>query len=178
MPMDSLERGIDRWGENMRETCARVLAAALMTGAIATVVWMSALAGTPNDTITPLAVPAAPPPASVTIRLETVKPPPKPVHRVPVRNAPRTRGAMAAAAVVASPLAAAHPRRAKRPARHLASTAPKPTAPAPAARAPVETVAVAPTPTAALPSDDNGKGNGNAYGHDKARGKGHEKHEE
>src|SRR5437588_2384463 len=42
MPMDPLIEVSTGQGENMRETCARVLAAALMTGAIAAVVAMSA----------------------------------------------------------------------------------------------------------------------------------------
>jgi hypothetical protein len=160
----------------MRETCARVLAAALMVGAIATVVWMSALAGTPNETTRPLTARAAPPPVSVIIRVEPVRPrpKPKPVRRTPVRIIRPTASVIAAATVVAKPLAAAHPRHVKRPTRHLASTTSTPTTPAPLAQAPVE--AATPAPTAALPSDEHG--NGHAYGHDKARDKEHEKHKE
>jgi hypothetical protein len=155
----------------MRETCARVLAAALMTGAIASVVWMSALAGTPNETARPLAAPAAPPPRSVTIRVKTVHAAPKKPAR-PFRPAPTAQVA-AATVVVARPLAASHPRRAKRQVRHLASAHAAPTAAAPA---PAEVQAPS-TPTVE-PVDEHGNGNGNGYGHDKARGKGHEKHED
>ncbi|MFL6029320.1 MAG: hypothetical protein ACJ74D_04750 [Gaiellaceae bacterium] len=158
----------------MRETCARVLAAALMVGAIATVVWMSALAGTPNEPTRPLAAPAAPPPVSVVIRVEPVRPRPKPVRRAPVRVARPSGRVTAGATVVAKPLAAAHPRHVKRPKRHLASTTPTPTTPAPIPQATVEVAT--PTPTAAPPSDEHG--NGHAYGHDKARDKEHEKHKE
>ena len=158
----------------MRETCARVLAAALMVGAIATVVWMSALTGTPNETTRPLAAPAPPPPVSVIIRVEPVRPRPKPVRRTPVRVARPTASVIAAATVVSKPLAAAHPRHVKRATRQLASTTSTPTTPAPVPKAPVEIAT--PAPTGALPSDEHG--NGHAYGHDKARDKEHEKHKE
>ena len=159
----------------MRETCARVLAAALMTGAIATVVWMSALAGTPDETIRPLAAPAAPRELSVTIRVKPAEAPKKRKKKDRrVQATPASADVAAATAVVARPLAAAHPRPAKRPTRHLAATTPKPTATTPT---PAPTVA-APVVSAPLvePLDDHG--NGHAYGHDKARGKGHEEHED
>src|SRR4051812_10062299 len=79
MPMHPLiEVSTDR-GRNMRETCARVLAGALLTAAMATVVGMPTLLGTPR-----LAGPrlAAPPPARErSVRL-TALPAPKRHPRV------------------------------------------------------------------------------------------------
>src|SRR4051812_38070176 len=57
MPMDPLIEVSTGQGGNMRETCARVLAAALMTGAIATVVGMSALFEMPREADRALVVP-------------------------------------------------------------------------------------------------------------------------
>src|SRR5437773_3945449 len=76
MPMNPLIEVSTDGGRNMRETCARVLAAALMTGAIATVVGMSAVLGTPSEAGQPIVAP----PSSVqrTVRL-TAKPAPR--HR-------------------------------------------------------------------------------------------------
>lgn len=161
----------------MRETCARVLAAALMTGTIASVVWMSALGGTPNQTIRPLAAPAAAPPLSVRIHVKPVQVRPKPVRRVRIARPATPSVRVATVTTVTSrPLAAAHPRRPKRPPRHLASAPP----PKAAAVPPTEAVPgeapqlIAPAPVETV--DDHG--NGHAYGHDKARGKGHEQHED
>jgi hypothetical protein len=44
-------------GKNMRETCARVLAAALLIGAIAAMAGVSALSGQPGQTGGPIAAP-------------------------------------------------------------------------------------------------------------------------
>ena len=156
----------------MRETCVRVLAAALMTGAIAAVVWMSALAGTPDETIRPLAAPAAARPPSVTIRVNAVSAPKPHVRRG--HRLPATTSVAAATAAIAGPLATVHPRRAKRPARHLAATTAKPSASAPPTKAPAAT----PVPSAPRLEPLDAHGNGHAYGHERARGKGHEKHEE
>src|SRR6266545_7884737 len=59
MPIDPLIEVATTGGRNMRETCARVLAAALMTGAIAAVVAMSALFETPSRPGRPIAAPAS-----------------------------------------------------------------------------------------------------------------------
>lgn len=153
----------------MRETCARALAAALMTGSIATLVWMSALAGTSDETMRPLATSALPPPPSVTIRVKAAKPRPKPVRRVAV--APPAAAIHSAPRTAVRQLVTVRPHRAKkRPARQLAATRP-------GAAAPTPTVVPAATPEVAeLPDEQHV--NGNAHGHDKARGKGHEKHED
>src|SRR6266545_1939771 len=62
----------------MRETCARVLAAALMTGAIASVVAMSALLNTPRDDGYALTTP----PSSLqrSVRVPALAAPPRPVR--------------------------------------------------------------------------------------------------
>src|SRR5947207_7116988 len=82
MPMNPLIEVSTDGGRNMRETCGRVLAAALMTGAIATVVGMAALSDTPSEAGRPIAAP----PSSLqhSVRL-TVQPAPR---RHP-RTAPR-----------------------------------------------------------------------------------------
>src|SRR5256714_15636798 len=75
MPMDPLIEVSTGQGGNMRQTCARVLAAALMTGAIFTVVGMSALFDTPREADRALVVP----PSSLQ-RTVRVKVPPAPRH--------------------------------------------------------------------------------------------------
>src|SRR6476660_9541864 len=74
MPMDPLIEVSTVGGKNMRETCARVLAAALMTGAIAIVVGMAAHLGAPSRLGGPIAVP--PSTLQRTIRL-TAQPRPR-----------------------------------------------------------------------------------------------------
>src|SRR6478736_6372939 len=75
MPMDPLIEVSTVGGKNMRGTCARVLAATLMTGAIAGVVGMAAHLGAPHQDGGPIAVP----PSSLqrTVRM-TARPVPKP----------------------------------------------------------------------------------------------------
>src|SRR5512142_2913591 len=57
MPMHPLNGVSAHGGRNMRETCARVVAAALLTAAIATVVGMSTLVDTPREPMRSIAAP-------------------------------------------------------------------------------------------------------------------------
>jgi hypothetical protein len=162
----------------MRETCARVLVAALMTGAIATVVAMSAMLGTPTEPRPPIAAP----PSSVqrTVRL-TAQLPPR--HR---RSAARlvtahTTHAQPRPEVVTRSLVVVRPHRVRRRAQHrqLATAKPQPAPPvtpaapavAPAAPAPAEP---APPPTGedAENGDESEPGHGHDHGHGHGHGRG------
>jgi hypothetical protein len=156
-------------GENMRETCARVLAAALMTGAIATVVGMSTWVDTPQEPTRSVAAPASSVQRSVrltaritprhrrNVATHTGYPAPRPAvvtHRLIVvrthRALPQTRQRRLAA--VPDPPAAAPP---------------EPTPPA--APTPVEAPAPA-DPSPVVPDTGPGPGRhgrGHAYGHEK-----------
>jgi hypothetical protein len=152
----------------MRETCARVLAAALLTGAIATVVAMAAHLNGPNEAGTPIAAPSSS--LQRTVRL-TARPLPR--HRsIAKLVTTHTRDVRQQAEVIHRSLVVVHRHRAQRrtppPHRELTASVPSPTttttvataptpAPAPATPPPVE----APAP---LPTHD---GRGHAYGHDK-----------
>ena len=161
----------------MRETCARVLAAALMTGAIAAVVWLSALGGMPSDSSAALAAPVWLPQRSVTIHVRPADPGPKRVQRAPVGQSVRH---VVRPAVASRRFVTIHTSRAKPTVRRrLTATKPKPAVPAPAAPAAVPAATPAPAPPAEAERDGGDEhGNGHAYGHDKSRGRGHEKHEE
>jgi hypothetical protein len=167
MPMHPLIEVSTPGGMNMRGTCARVLAAALMTGAIATVVGMGALFGAPSEASRPISAPPSSLQRSVRLtahltprhrqsatRLVTVHT----NHFRPVRQQPVNGLAVTRTHHVAP-----------RARRQLASV-PKPVA------APVSAPAVAPAPADPPPpvtseDDDQGKdhghGRGHAYGHDK-----------
>ena len=164
----------------MRETCARVLAAALMTGAIATVVGMSALFDTPTGVSRPIAAP----PSSLqrSVRVEVAA-----VHRrnrvEGIHTARRVSGP-ARPIVVARRLVVVRKHRSKPSHRSLASTQRKPPAPAPAPAAPAQPAVVPPPVEPAAPQaaasttehdDDN---HGHAYGHDKEHKHDHKGHEE
>jgi hypothetical protein len=169
MPMESLDRGIDRWGKNMRETCARVLAAALLIGTIAAVAGLSALSGQPGETGGPI---AAPPSAlQRTVRLTALSehrraPAAEHVTEPLVRSRAQSDVVTRSFVVVRRPvtprtrpsprrrLAASH--------RHAAVAVPVPVAP-PAAPAPAAT---APVPTE-VPADegDNDDRGGGGHGH-------------
>jgi hypothetical protein len=152
-----------RGGMNMRGTCARVLAAALMTGAIATVVGMGAFFGMSSEASRPISAPPSSLQRSVRLTAHLA-----PRHRA---SAPRLvtvhtnhfRPAVNGLAVTRTHHVAPRPR------RQLASV-PKPEAP------PVPAPVVAPAPAEPPPpvtneDDDQGKdhghGRGHAYGHDK-----------
>jgi hypothetical protein len=179
--MDPLNEVSTDGGRNMRETCARVLAAALMTGAIAAVVGLSALVGAPTDANPPLAAPRPVPERSVPIHVVPVRSRPHPVRRA---ETARRVSAPAPRAVVTRPLVLIHTSPAQPPRRHLATTKPKP-APTPAAPTPAATPPAAPTTAVGTPpapaaqaEDDDKEHHGHAYGHDKEHGNGHEKHED
>jgi hypothetical protein len=160
----------------MRETCARVLAAALLTGAIATVVGMSTLVGAPSQPGAPL---AAPP--STLERSVRLTPLPRPTQHV---SAPRlVTGhtivrprpvAVARRLVVVRP----HDVRPPSPRRELAAAKPAPALPpvvAPAAApdpAPPAQPAVA--PEAEAQSDEDRGERGKEHGH----GRGQEEQDE
>jgi hypothetical protein len=182
MPMDPLIEVSTGGGKNMRETCARVLAAALMTGAIATVVGMSALFGTPTEAGRPIAAPPSAPQRSVRIEV-TPAPHRKRVERI---NTARPVSAPARPVVVARRVTIVRKQRSRPSHRNLASTQPKPLAPAPAPApaAPAQstvapTPAVEPTAPAVPPATEQDDGNnGNAYGHDKEHKQGHKDRED
>jgi hypothetical protein len=165
----------------MRETCARVLAAALITGVFGAVAGTSTLFGTPSEPTQRLAAPPAALERSVPI---TVAPTPVRPHRKAARHVPKARVQTISRpvrhAVVARRLVVIHtkpkpePKR-MRPAapRELASSS-TPTAPA----------AEPGAPEAAAPPVENGGDDkerpGHAYGHDKEHheGHGHQEHAE
>jgi hypothetical protein len=164
----------------MRETCARVLAAALLTGAIATVVAMVAHLNGPNEARTPIAAPSSA--HERTVRL-TVRPLPR--HRsIAKLVTTHTRYVRPQAEVIHRSLVVVHPHRAQRrtppPHRQLTASVPSPAAPTAVTTAPTQAPApVTPPPaepTAPVPTHDEqgdgqapgqGHGRGHAYGHDK-----------
>src|SRR5438093_7771113 len=84
MPMNPLIEVSTDQGGNMRETCARVLAAALMTGAIAVVVAMSALFGTPSGAERPITAPPSSLQRSIRVEVRRALPHRKSVERLVV----------------------------------------------------------------------------------------------
>jgi hypothetical protein len=175
--MDPLIEVSTGGGKNMRETCARVLAAALMTGAIATVVGMSALFGTPTEAGRPIAAPPSAPQRSVRIEVTPLQ------HRKRVErvNTARPVSAPARPVVITRRVAIVRKHRSRPSRRILASAQPKPAAPAPAP-APQPTVApptVEPAAPAVPPATEQDDGNnGNAYGHDKEHKQSHKDRED
>ena len=158
----------------MRETCARVLAAALMTGAIATVVAMSAMLGAPTGPGRPMAV--QPSLVQRTVRLTAQLPPKhrrKPARLVTVHTIHATPRPI----LVTRSLVVVRPHRSRRPVQHRQLTATKPPA------APVTPTAIAavpapapvePAPAPAGEDAENGEGNhGHGHGHGEAHGQGH-----
>src|SRR5580765_8830413 len=131
MPMDPLIEVSTVGGKNMRGTCARVLAAALMTGAIAGVVGMAAYLGAPSQDGRPIAVP----PSSLqrTVRL-TARPVPKPRTSSARLVTTHTTRIQAQPVVISRSLVVVRRHRSRRPAasRELAATTPAVPAPAPA----------------------------------------------
>jgi hypothetical protein len=149
----------------MRETCARVLAAALMTGAIATVVAMSVLFGTPGEASRPISAPPSSLQRSVRLAVH-LAPQPRPsaarlvtAHTNYLPSRPRT----------VSVLVTTRTRRVPLHARQLSSVPKPPPAPVavPTPDAPAAVPAPAEPPPALDQGKDNGHGHGHAYGHDK-----------
>src|SRR5206468_501174 len=154
---------------NMRETCARVLSAALMTGAIATVVGLATLSGTPNESGRPIAAPTPSVQHSVQLRVQ-----PAPRHRRTtaqlvtadtIHIQPRTEVATRSLVVVRR-------HRFHRPvqARQLAAAKPHP---APAVAPPAPAAAPPPVPAEPTPpptGDNAGNGDeahaGQGHGHE------------
>ena len=160
----------------MRETCARVLAAALMTGAIATVVGMSALFDTPTEVSRPIAAPPSLLQRSVRVEVTAVHR----RNRVEPRRHTRRISAPARPAVITRRLVIVRKHHSKPPQRSLASTQRKPQAPvAPAQPAVVPPPVEPAVPQTAAPTTEQDDGNhGHAYGHDKEHKHGHKGHEE
>src|SRR3954470_7183019 len=160
MPMDPLiEVSTDR-GRNMRGTCARVLAAALLGGAIASVVGISAIFGTPGQTSRPFA--ATPSALQRTVRLTARPLRPRLQRRAAPVSSPQLQVPTRPRGVTRS-LAVAHPvhRRARvaplpprpraPPRRPLPASRPGPGAPPPVVAPPPAAAPVAPAPAEAAP---------------------------
>jgi len=166
----------------MRETCARVLAAALMTGAIAAVVAMSAL----FDMSVEAGRPITAPPSSLQRSVRVVALPAPRVHRTSVerRVLAHKITAPARAMVLTRRLVIVRTHRLRPKQRALASTKPKaqPLTPAPTVEPAV--LSTAPTVPAPPVSDDqeheheHDHGNGHDNGHGHGHGNGHEGHED
>ena len=171
----------------MRETCARVLAAALMTGAIATVVAMSALFDTPQEVGRALTAP----PSSLqrSVRVEVAAAPrhaPAAERLAPThaRTSTRTPTVIVSRQLVRRTIVVRHTRP---PRRQLAAVKPKSAhvvqpAPAPTS-APQPAVTPQPAPSADDPSkghDGNGQGDEHAgdHGHGHDHGRSNDEHED
>ena len=161
----------------MRETCARVVAAALLTGAIATVVGMSALVDTPREPTRPIAAPRSSVQRSVRLTARIVPHRERPAARLvttqPTYVRPRPATAPHSLVVARPQRATPRPQPRRLAAVPAPAAAPVPAiAPAPPA-APSPAPAQAPMPADPAPvvpdtSDGPGRhGRGHAYGHDK-----------
>jgi hypothetical protein len=162
----------------MRETCARVLAVALMTGAIATVVGTAALVRTPNEAGGPISAP----PWALQRSVRLLAQPAPRRHRIVARLVTtRTIKARARPEPVQPSLAVVRRRPARQPVRRreLAATTPAPTptpAPAPVsepAAAPEEPAAAPPAAPSAETDQLEGEDEGHGPGHGHDRGHGH-----
>jgi hypothetical protein len=160
--MDPLIEVSTDGGRNMRKTCARVLAAALMTGAIATVVGMAAHLGTPSE---PDRLPPAPPSSlQRTVRL-AAQPAPASRHQAPAARpvTVRTIHVQPRSRAITPDLVVVRRQRSKRPttSRELAVTA---TTPTPTADVPAAQPAPVAVPTPEEQNDGHDHGRGHAYG--------------
>jgi len=174
MPIYPLNEVSTNQGRNMRETCARVLAAALMTGAIAGVVAMTALLGAPSEGGRPITAP----PSSLERSVRTVAlPAPRP-QRASVRRPVYAHhiSRPVRPSVLARRLVSIHTRALHTTRRRLASTKPKAAPVVPPV--PVQEPVAEPAPPAPAPESEDDHGNGHAYGHEKDHGHGHEGHED
>jgi hypothetical protein len=157
----------------MRATCARVLAAALMTAAIASVVGMSALFRPASQAARPIAAP----PSSLqrTVRLTAhVQAPRRQSRPSPARLVTRSTIAVRPRPAPVTRLATVRKHRTRRPGppRQLAATTTTTvtttTTPAPPAVEPAAASAPAPDAQPGDAEDGPGRhGRGHAYGHDK-----------
>jgi hypothetical protein len=130
----------------MRETCARVLAAALLAGAIATVVGMAAHLGTPNDTGRPIAAPPSSLQRTVRLTARLARRPSRPARHIVTTTTIHVQSGTPHA-VTARLVVSSHRARRPEPKRQFAATV------AP----PVEASAPAPDPP-------GNHGHGHAYG--------------
>jgi hypothetical protein len=169
----------------MRETCARVLAAALMTGAIAFALAMPAVLGTARENGRPLTAPPSSLQRSVRVTTSALSSQP---NAVASQATTRELGAAAALAALRSRLASRgsesttlRPESSGRTAPSRPTPPPKPTptptpTPAPAPQPPTRELAAETAPPAATatppPTTDSGHGKGKGKGKDKARVKG------
>lgn len=145
----------------MRATCARVLAAALLTAAISTVVGMSALFGTPSQTGRPISAP--PSQLQRTVRLTGHPEPPRLVTTHTNRPAPSVRTeVITRSLVVVRKRKAAH-RSEPRQLTDVKPASEPAAAPSPAAQPPPPVTA----DDGADQGPGHGHGRGHAYGHDK-----------
>ena len=156
----------------MGETCARVVAAALLIGAISTVVGLAALVKTPRETGAPLSAPPSSLQRGVRLTVRLV-----PMHHRSPQRLVTTHTSQARPEVVSRSLVVVRRHPARRPVRQrqLAATTPAPqTTPTPAPDAtPTDASAQppAPTPVASPPSgpageeQDEGPGHGHGHGH-------------
>jgi hypothetical protein len=156
---------------NMRETCARVLAAALMTGAIATVVAMSTLFSMPRQSGQVLTAP----PSSLRRAIIVAALPPL-RHQPNRKPTLPAQGSSARPVVVVQVPVVVHARPRPAPRDLAAAKAKAKVKPASAARAAASVAPVTP-PTATAPTQTttvDAHGNGAAKGH--ADDHGHEDH--
>jgi hypothetical protein len=169
----------------MRETCARVLAAALMTGAIATVVAMSALSGATGEAGRPFAAPPSSLKRYVPVVRQAIQPRPGSVRLTAASISARPRPVVVTRRPVVarhwSPrqLAAAKPKTKAKPAQAPPAPAPTPTPAAEPAPPTAEAAQLVEAPQPAASADGPGQqqgtsddahgehGRGHAYGHDK-----------
>jgi hypothetical protein len=170
----------------MRETCARVLAAALMTGAIATVVAMSALFDTPREAGRELTAPPSSLERSVRV---TVRPAPRHAPVAPRPVVAHTNPAPPAPVVVSHEIVRRTVVRPHRTHHHRELASAVKPKPAPTvAPATLVLPAEAPPPAAPAATTDavqdaesrgkSGEEHGHGNGHDGAHGHGHEEHED
>jgi hypothetical protein len=176
--MDPLNEVSTVGGENMRETCARVLAAALMTGAIATVVAMSALFETPTRPARPIAAPPSSLQRPVVFKVQPMRPHRRKATRL--EDAHRNTKPAPRVFVAAQRLVTTRTRHVRPQPRRLAAETPKPvpvTAPAPTIDAPAQTPPGDPAPVAALPADKHDSDKEHDHGHGHEGDKSHKEHD-
>jgi hypothetical protein len=157
-------------GRNMRETCARVLAAALMTGAIATVVAMSAMLGAPTEPGRSMAV--QPSLVQRTVRLTAQLPPRHRRRTAPLVVTAHTIHVEPRPVLVTRSLVVIRPHRSRRAVQHRQLTAARPPAPPVTPTAIAAVPAPAPVEPAPAPAGEDAKNGGGDHGHGHGHGEG------
>jgi hypothetical protein len=151
----------------MRETCARVLAAALMTGAIAAVVGMSALFGTPGEASRPISAPPSSLQRSVRLTAHLAPRARPRVARLVTAHTNYVPSRSSTVRVLAVTRTRHVSPRARRQLTSVRKPQPAP-APAPTPAPPAVPAAPAdPAPPDTDQNEDHGHGHGHAHGHDK-----------